>query len=282
MKNKNSKGITLVALVITIILLLIIAGISIVELAEKGLFEKTKLAKEKQNNAQNKENQILQEYENSVESTESVSSNRENEKSYFLKVYKDDVLCEDIPSKDEGYIPNEITCTNGAKASFDINNWKLTISEITTKNVVCTMKFIFVGNNQTNLNQTNLKSFSADDSWDGCIPKNAIDGSMQDGRYRNWYGGTKLLIEYNKLSLITHMAVYTTNNWGNSFSNATIYYSQDDSLTLQSNLNEFKSINLKTESKQFLEQVIQAKRIMLVKEETGAVYEFECYGTFSK
>lgn len=47
MKNIESKGITLIALVITIIILLILAGISISALTERGLFENAKLAKEK-------------------------------------------------------------------------------------------------------------------------------------------------------------------------------------------------------------------------------------------
>ena len=46
MQNRN-KGITLVALVITIIILLILAGISIATLSQTGLFQKAKEAKEK-------------------------------------------------------------------------------------------------------------------------------------------------------------------------------------------------------------------------------------------
>lgn len=64
MKN---KGITLVALVITIILLLILAGISISALTGTGLFEKAQEAKEKTENAQKLENTILSEYEIELE-----------------------------------------------------------------------------------------------------------------------------------------------------------------------------------------------------------------------
>ena len=63
MKTKNGqKGITLVALVITIIILLILAGISIASLTQTGLFEKAKDAKQKSENAQVKENEILENY----------------------------------------------------------------------------------------------------------------------------------------------------------------------------------------------------------------------------
>ena len=65
-RKENTKGITLVALVITIIILLILAGISIAGLIGSGLFEKTKLAKAEQENAQIKENTTLAEYENEI------------------------------------------------------------------------------------------------------------------------------------------------------------------------------------------------------------------------
>lgn len=81
MKNKNKqKGITLVALVVTIIILLILAGISISALTGSGLFEKAKLAKEKLIEEQEKENLILENYESSITNT------REN-KIYNSNIY---------------------------------------------------------------------------------------------------------------------------------------------------------------------------------------------------
>lgn len=50
----NQKGITLVALVVTIIILLILAGITIAELTGSGLFEKAKLAKNMEEEARRK------------------------------------------------------------------------------------------------------------------------------------------------------------------------------------------------------------------------------------
>ena len=62
-KLKKQKGITLVALIITIIILLILAGISIAGLTQTGLFTKTKEAKQNTIDAQLKENTILNEYD---------------------------------------------------------------------------------------------------------------------------------------------------------------------------------------------------------------------------
>ena len=56
---KKELGITLVALVITIIILLILAGISISTLTGSGLFEKAREAEAKSKNAQNEENAIV-------------------------------------------------------------------------------------------------------------------------------------------------------------------------------------------------------------------------------
>lgn len=63
---KSQKGITLVALVITIIILLILAGISIASLQGSGLFQKAKDAKNESLNAQNRENATLNEYETTI------------------------------------------------------------------------------------------------------------------------------------------------------------------------------------------------------------------------
>ena len=50
--KKKSKGITLVALVVTIVVLLILAGISISALTNTGIFQKAKDAKQASENAE--------------------------------------------------------------------------------------------------------------------------------------------------------------------------------------------------------------------------------------
>ena len=65
LRNKN-KGITLVALVITIIILLILAGISISALTNTGIFQKAKDAKQKSANAELDQNTKLDSYEEEI------------------------------------------------------------------------------------------------------------------------------------------------------------------------------------------------------------------------
>ena len=73
--KKQISGITLVALVITIIVLLIIAGITIAQLSNNGLFERTRVAKEKYDFSKNNEDKGIEEYSNEVESY--INANRD-------------------------------------------------------------------------------------------------------------------------------------------------------------------------------------------------------------
>lgn len=66
--NRKNAGITLVALVITIIVLLILAGITISQLSNSGLFDKSKQAKEEYQNAQDDENDKIAKYNNEIDS----------------------------------------------------------------------------------------------------------------------------------------------------------------------------------------------------------------------
>ena len=66
MLSKKNKGITLVALVITIIILLILAGISISALTNTGIFAKAKDAKQKSADAELDQNTKLDSYEEEI------------------------------------------------------------------------------------------------------------------------------------------------------------------------------------------------------------------------
>ena len=65
LKNKD-KGITLIALVITIIILLILAGISISTLTNQGLFKNAKIAQNATEKAEAEQGQRLNEYEDEI------------------------------------------------------------------------------------------------------------------------------------------------------------------------------------------------------------------------
>ena len=63
---RNTKGITLIALVITIIILLILAGISISTLTNQGLFKNAKTAQNATEKAEAEQGKVLNEYEDEI------------------------------------------------------------------------------------------------------------------------------------------------------------------------------------------------------------------------
>ena len=65
-KYKSQKGITLIALVITIIILLILAGISISALTNQGLFKNAKEAQNATEKAEEEQGKVLNEYEDEI------------------------------------------------------------------------------------------------------------------------------------------------------------------------------------------------------------------------
>lgn len=80
---KDTKGITLIALIITIIVLVILAGITINQLVENGILEKAKETKYRAEEAQKNEIVALGEYENTI--NQYLDGTRENNKWKFLK-----------------------------------------------------------------------------------------------------------------------------------------------------------------------------------------------------
>ena len=93
MKEKNkTKGITLIALVITIIILLILAGISIQAITNTGLFENTKEAKKQSEIANIKEQIQLDIYSKQVENIGEITENELKEilEEYGTIIYEED------------------------------------------------------------------------------------------------------------------------------------------------------------------------------------------------
>ena len=104
--KKENKGITLIALVITIIVLLILAGISIQTIKNIQLFEKSKIAKEEDKKAQIKEYlnlKLLGEQTTSYEKgkTEIIENTRKEVKEEELKTYGKDIEIKNVETSNE-------------------------------------------------------------------------------------------------------------------------------------------------------------------------------------
>ena len=83
-KHKSTRGITLIALVITIIILLILAGISISALTNQGLFKNAKIAQNATERAEVEQGQRLNEYEEEL--NKYLSNNDKKEEKLIDKV----------------------------------------------------------------------------------------------------------------------------------------------------------------------------------------------------
>ena len=81
------RGITLISLVITIIILLILAGITIIQLNNSGLFKNVKLAKERYQNAEEYEKIELSKNNNEISAY--VAGNRSMYEDGYKKGYED-------------------------------------------------------------------------------------------------------------------------------------------------------------------------------------------------
>ena len=83
-KHKSTRGITLIALVITIIILLILAGISISALTNQGLFKNAKEAQNATEKAEAEQGKTLNEYEDEI--NKYLSNNDKTEEKLVDKV----------------------------------------------------------------------------------------------------------------------------------------------------------------------------------------------------
>ena len=106
-KENLNKGITLVALVITIIILLILAGVAITALTQTGLFENAKQAQNAMENAQTKENATLEDYVNKIDGK--ISGNRENIENIGVELLTDPIIIDTSTNFEEKNLDFEIS-----------------------------------------------------------------------------------------------------------------------------------------------------------------------------
>ena len=213
MKNSKEKGITLIALVITIIILLILAGISIASLTGSGLFGRAKDAKQKSENGQEKENITLSEYENELDKYTSGS-----------KTYKAYNIGDEVTVGNEKFYVIKTSGTNEEKVTL------LAAKNIDTN----TMK------QSENANQI---AFSSTDYWGSVSPDLDLNNYQSESivetdaiEIAKTYGGEKggigRLITIEEIYEITGLSstgkisspdwIITTNYWSSALKNGHI------------------------------------------------------------
>ncbi len=137
-KNKSQKGITLIALVVTIIVLLILAGISISMLTgQNGILNRAQEAKEKTDQSQKDENQKMQKYEDIINQYSGNLPTREETTPYFPNdtfSYKEGTLSTGLVIKDSNnneYVWVEVPKTTEVYTTAGINISSFTDEEYT-------------------------------------------------------------------------------------------------------------------------------------------------------
>jgi len=116
---KNMKGITLIALVITIVVLIILAGVAIsLSLGENGIFNKAKYASEQYANEQSKEETEIAKLTNEIDS--SVNSSR-------------DTIT--ITKEEYNHLTNKVNFSNEEQAIGTWTNGKTLYRKIFTGNI---------------------------------------------------------------------------------------------------------------------------------------------------
>ncbi len=187
---KKNKGITLVALVITIVILLILAGISIAQLTGNGLFENAKLAKEKSENAIEEENEKLSQYGDII--NEYIDGTRTNANSGGTLLWEN-------PNYTEAFLPQTIILNDS------LSNYKY-------------IKILFrascVNNSVEVVNNTSY-------SIDTLIIDNKVSSQMYLSYYESVWTGHPLYYRYfnGEEKEITFENAYTSGSGSNNANN---------------------------------------------------------------
>ena len=104
-----------------------------------------------------------------------------------IKTYVDGVLASAPPASTDGYKVSNISCTNGASATFNYSTWRLEVSG-TTSNTTCTVEFTS-NNNETFANYLIGKECTStptsDDAAKNCLVNE--NGYRYEGKNPNNY-----------------------------------------------------------------------------------------------
>ena len=172
--RKNPRGITLIALVITIIVLLILAGISIQAITNQGIFGKASEAKEKTEIASIKEQMSLDIYEKQLEPP--LGSITEEQLIEILNKY-----FKDVPET----LPEDLsTLTLTTKAEY--GNYSIKVSDVYSGGTAEDTRTLLADgswNSSKNVNSPKLMDGMTGIYWDASGNEVTVTVDNQD----NWY-----------------------------------------------------------------------------------------------
>ncbi len=127
-QRKKENGITIIALVITIIILLILAGVSITALTKSDLLKNAKMAKNATENAQNTENIALADYQEKIDQ--------------YIESGRDVALSDEVKS----YIDNKVLEVEKVEITDLVSDWKIEKNNSVKKGDIVYLDFTITKN----------------------------------------------------------------------------------------------------------------------------------------
>ena len=204
---RRNKGITLIALVVTIIVLLILAGISIAMLTgQNGILNRAAEAKEKTGVAQEDENEKLQGYEDIMAQYTGSLPSREETKPYFPNStfsYKEGDLSTGLVIKDSNdneYVWVEVPTTiydnttynnNGANKPKNADEWE---------KIRDCLKAYTVDYSDSSYKDTNTDGTTYSDDYKNMLKSVYTNGGFWIGRYEAGLEGDTPRASYTAIS----------------------------------------------------------------------------------
>ena len=204
---KNNKGITLIALVVTIIVLLILAGVSIAMLTgQNGILNRAAEAKEKTGVAQEDENEKLQGYEDIMAQYTGSLPLREETKPYFPNStfsYKEGDLSTGLVIKDSNdneYVWVEVPTTiydnttynnNGANKPKNADEWE---------KIRDCLKAYTVDYSNSSYKDTNTDGTTYSNDYKNMLKSVYTNGGFWIGRYEAGLEGDTPRTSYTEIS----------------------------------------------------------------------------------
>ena len=204
---RRNKGITLIALVVTVIVLLILAGISIAMLTgQNGILNRAAEAKEKTRVAQEDENEKLQGYEDIMAQYTGSLPSREKTKPYFPNStfsYKEGDLSTGLVIKDSNdneYVWVEVPTTiydnttynnNGANKPKNADEWE---------KIRDCLKAYTVDYSDSSYKDTNTDGTTYSDDYKNMLKSVYTNGGFWIGRYEVGLEGDTPRTSYTEIS----------------------------------------------------------------------------------
>lgn len=205
---KSRFGITLISLVITIIILLILSGIAISQIKGKGLLEKAQLAKEETENIQNKEEDILNNYEEKI--NEQINSSRETI---------------EIDKKEYSELLNRVKELEN-KMNFNLKAEP--VIKVNKKSNSMGASTIWLNNNNSYMTREYNEEYFEYDSENGFVTKKSGLYLITMSSHISVAGNSELNIKVNNIVYCLNRAYTSGSHIGGRTGNITIFLNKDD------------------------------------------------------